>query len=60
MPTARAPATPKLALGAWRRLAGIRLALSKQVGTYLAVDYALGLEGSQGSQGVFFNLGDVF
>ena len=37
--------------------AGIRLALSKKVGTYLAVDYALGLEGSKG---VFFNLGDVF
>jgi hypothetical protein len=37
--------------------AGIRLALSKKVGTYLAIDYALGLEGSKG---VFFNLGDVF
>jgi len=37
--------------------AGIRLALSKKVGTYLAVDYAVGLEGSKG---VFFNLGDVF
>jgi hypothetical protein len=36
---------------------GIRLCLSKKVGTYLAVDYAWGVEGSQG---VFFNLGDVF
>jgi hypothetical protein len=37
--------------------AGIRLCLSKKVGTYLSVDYAVGI---QGSQGVFFNLGDVF
>ena len=36
---------------------GIRLCLSKKVGTYLAVDYAWGLEGSNG---VFFNLGEVF
>ncbi len=36
---------------------GIRLCLNKQVGTYLAVDYAWGTEGSQG---VFFNLGEVF
>ena len=36
---------------------GLRLCLSKKVGNYLAVDYAFGI---QGSQGVFFNLGDVF
>ena len=36
---------------------GIRLCLNKQVGSYLAVDYAWGI---QGSQGVFFNLGEVF
>ena len=36
---------------------GIRLCLSKKSSTYLAVDYAFGI---QGSQGVFFNLGDVF
>jgi len=36
---------------------GLRLCLSKQSSTYLAVDYAFGI---QGSQGVFFNLGDVF
>lgn len=36
---------------------GIRLCLSKKVATYLAVDYAWGLEGSNG---VFFNLGEVF
>jgi outer membrane protein assembly factor BamA len=37
--------------------AGIRLCLSKKSSSYLAVDYAFGV---QGSQGVFFNLGDVF
>jgi hypothetical protein len=31
--------------------------LSKKSSSYLAVDYAFGI---QGSQGVFFNLGDVF
>jgi hypothetical protein len=36
---------------------GIRLCLNKQVGSYLAVDYGWGV---QGSQGVFFNLGEVF
>jgi len=36
---------------------GLRLCLSKKSSTYLAVDYAFGI---QGSQGVFFNLGDVF
>jgi hypothetical protein len=36
---------------------GIRLCLNKQVGSYLAVDYAWGIEGSQG---IFFNLGEVF
>jgi len=36
---------------------GIRLCLSKKSSSYLAVDYAFGI---QGSQGVFFNLGDVF
>ena len=36
---------------------GLRLCLNKKVGSYLAVDYAFGV---QGSQGVFFNLGDVF
>ncbi len=36
---------------------GLRLCLSKKTSTYLAVDYAFGI---QGSQGVFFNLGDVF
>ena len=36
---------------------GIRLCLNKKTSTYLAVDYAFGI---QGSQGVFFNLGDVF
>lgn len=36
---------------------GIRLCLNKQVGSYLAVDYAWGI---QGSQGVFFNLAEVF
>jgi len=36
---------------------GIRLCLSKKVGTYLAVDYAWGLEGSNS---IFFNLGEVF
>ncbi|MVN75809.1 hypothetical protein GO988_05665 [Hymenobacter sp. HMF4947] len=36
---------------------GIRLCLNKQVGSYLSVDYAWGI---QGSQGVFFNLGEVF
>ena len=36
---------------------GIRLCLNKQVGSYLSVDYAWG---NQGSQGVFFNLGEVF
>jgi hypothetical protein len=36
---------------------GLRLCLSKKVGTFLAVDYAWGV---QGSRGVFFNLGDVF
>jgi hypothetical protein len=37
--------------------AGLRLCLSKKSSSYLAVDYAVGI---QGSQGVFFNLGDVF
>ena len=37
--------------------AGLRLCLSKKSSSYLAVDYAFGIEGSQG---VFFNLGDVF
>lgn len=37
--------------------AGLRLCLSKKSNSYLAVDYAFGI---QGSQGVFFNLGDVF
>jgi len=36
---------------------GIRLCLNKQVGSYLAVDYGWGI---QGSHGVFFNLGEVF
>ncbi|QKG52389.1 hypothetical protein [Hymenobacter sp. BRD67] len=36
---------------------GLRICLSKKASTYLAVDYAWGI---QGSQGVFFNLGDVF
>ena len=54
--TARNPATGygRVAPGTG---AGIRLALSKKANTYLAVDYAFGVEGSQG---VFFNLGDVF
>jgi len=37
--------------------AGLRLCLSKKSSSYLAVDYAFGIEGSRG---VFFNLGDVF
>ena len=37
--------------------AGIRLCLNKDAGSYLAVDYAFGIENSQG---VFFNLGEVF
>ncbi|WP_140466105.1 hypothetical protein [Hymenobacter nivis] len=54
--TVRAPAT------GFQRVApaggaGLRLCLSKKVGTFLAVDYAVGV---QGSRGVFFNLGEVF
>ncbi|GAC1586380.1 MAG: hypothetical protein NVS3B25_01470 [Hymenobacter sp.] len=37
--------------------AGLRLCLAKKSSTYLSVDYAVGI---QGSQGVFFNLGEVF
>ena len=37
--------------------AGLRLCLAKKSSTYLAVDYAVGVEGSGG---VFFNLGEVF
>ena len=54
--TARAPATgfgrPDPAGGA-----GLCLCLAKQSRTYLSVDYAVGV---QGSQAVFFNLGEVF
>ncbi|OGX83481.1 hypothetical protein [Hymenobacter coccineus] len=54
--TARAPATGFQQV-APAGGAGLRLCLSKKVGTFLALDYAWGV---QGSRGVFFNLGDVF
>ena len=37
--------------------AGLRLCLARKSSTYLSVDYAVGI---RGSQGVFFNVGEVF